>query len=140
MGNRSNRQLGIAKKTINAPEIPHAAYGKTHGQCGGEAARKAADRLLYWQHVTLTRCPAEDNTDRYGRLLRYVSVNGQDAELELLRQGHATEHHPRRAQPEARTHKYRAAEAGAGRERAGQWRTCEAAAETKALARPEGES
>jgi micrococcal nuclease len=56
------------------------------GECGyGEAAIALAD-LVRGRDLTLVP-GARDDSDRYGRLLRYLDVDGTDAGLELLHQG-----------------------------------------------------
>jgi len=58
------------------------------GQCGFTEARNALRAIIGGQRVTLT-AGARDDVDRYGRLLRYVDVNGVDAGLRLVKQGYA---------------------------------------------------
>ncbi|GAA3695288.1 hypothetical protein GCM10022399_09790 [Terrabacter ginsenosidimutans] len=57
------------------------------GQCGFTEARNALRGIIGGQRVTLTP-GARDDVDRYGRLLRYVDVNGVDAGLRLVKQGY----------------------------------------------------
>jgi len=57
-------------------------------QCGFTEARNALRGLLGGQRVTLT-AGAKTDVDRYGRLLRYVDVNGVDSGLRLIKQGYA---------------------------------------------------
>jgi len=65
---------------IDAPE---------RGECGfGEAT--AALRSLVEGKVVRLVPGARDDRDRYGRLLRYVEVDGLDANLEMIRRGLAT--------------------------------------------------
>ena len=58
------------------------------GQCGFTEARNALRGIIGGQRVTLT-AGAQDDVDRYGRLLRYVDVGGVDAGLRLVKQGYA---------------------------------------------------
>src|SRR6478735_1205432 len=58
------------------------------GECGFTEARNALRDIIGGQRVTLT-AGARDDVDRYGRLLRYVDVNGVDAGLRLVKQGYA---------------------------------------------------
>ena len=58
------------------------------GQCGFTEARNALRGIIGGQDVTLT-AGARDDVDRYGRLLRYVDVNGVDAGLRLVKRGYA---------------------------------------------------
>lgn len=113
---------------INAPELAHD--GKP-AQCGGEAARTALDRMIYRKTVALQRDPRSDDVDRYGRLLRYVSLDGTDVGLAMIRSGHASEYHPRSATAEARAAKYRTAQAAVEAAKRGQWASCTPAQETK---------
>jgi len=103
------RSTGVVERVrlvgINAPE---------RGECVSEAATAAMAELVGGRSVRLVR----DRTDRdeYGRLLRYVEVDGVDAGLELVRTGLAV---VRVSEPDvAREGLLRAAEAeakGAGR-------------------------
>lgn len=51
------------------------------GACGYDEAAAAMVALVAGQVVTLTAVAGRDDTDQYGRLLRYVDVNGTDAGL-----------------------------------------------------------
>ncbi len=58
------------------------------GVCGyGEAAERLR-QLVEGKAVTLVP-GARDDRDRYGRLLRYIEVDGLDVDLEMIRGGHA---------------------------------------------------
>lgn len=64
---------------IDAPE---------RGECGhGEATMVLAS--LVWDRDVQLVPGARDDSDRYGRLLRYVEVGGVDANLEMIRSGRA---------------------------------------------------
>ena len=68
---------------IDAPEL--------HGDCFGKAALSALRQLTpKGTPVTLVRDPALDQTDRYGRLLRYVIVHGTNVNVALVRGGAAS--------------------------------------------------
>jgi micrococcal nuclease len=68
---------------IDAPEL--------HGDCFGKAALSALRQLTpKGTPVTLVRDPVLDQTDRYGRLLRYVIVNGTNVNVALVRGGTAS--------------------------------------------------
>ena len=68
---------------IDAPEL--------HGDCYGKAALAALRRLApVGTRITLVRDPALDATDRYGRQLRYVFVNGTNVNVALVREGAAS--------------------------------------------------
>lgn len=57
------------------------------GECGFDEATADLVRLVEGRSVRLTR--TGEDTDRYGRLLRYVDVGGLDAGLRLIRTGRA---------------------------------------------------
>ena len=68
---------------IDAPEL--------HGDCYGKAALSALRRLApVGSRITLLRDPALDNTDRYGRQLRYVLVSSANVNVALVREGAAS--------------------------------------------------
>ncbi len=68
---------------IDAPEL--------HGDCYGKAALTALKLLApKGTHITLVRDPALDQTDRYGRQLRYAFVNGTNINVALVRGGAAS--------------------------------------------------
>ena len=55
-------------------------------QCYGPEASEANRQLVGGKRVRLERCP---DRDQYGRLLRYVYVDGVFVEAELVRGGYA---------------------------------------------------
>ena len=68
---------------IDAPEL--------HGDCFGKAALSALKQLTpKGTPITLVRDPDLDQTDRYGRLLRYVMVHGTNVNVALVRGGTAS--------------------------------------------------
>ena len=68
---------------IDAPEL--------HGDCFGKAALSALRQLTpNGTRITLVRDPVLDQTDRYGRLLRYVMVHGTNVNVALVRGGTAS--------------------------------------------------
>ena len=68
---------------IDAPEL--------HGDCFGKAALSALRKLTpEGTRITLVSDPRLDQTDRYGRLLRYVIVHGTNANVALVREGAAS--------------------------------------------------
>ena len=76
-------RAGVKRKVrligIDTPEV---------GQCGYTEATRNLRGIIGGQPVTLT-AGARDDVDRYGRLLRYVDVNGVDAGLRQVEQGYA---------------------------------------------------
>jgi micrococcal nuclease len=68
---------------VDAPELTTDCYGR--------AAQQALAALVpEGTRVRLVRDAALDDTDRYGRLLRYVIVGEQDVNVELVRRGAAS--------------------------------------------------
>ena len=61
---------------IDTPEV---------GQCHYVTASNKMARLVGGKRVTLTI--SDENTDRYGRLLRYVNIGSMDAGLRMIKSG-----------------------------------------------------
>jgi endonuclease YncB( thermonuclease family) len=59
------------------------------GACEGPAARNAALFILQGKTVTLTRGIDGEDTDKYGRYLRHVTVDGVDYGLTMIQLGQA---------------------------------------------------
>ena len=68
---------------IDAPELTSDCYGRA-------AQRALAALAPVGARVRIVRDPALDDRDRYGRLLRYVLVDGADVNVELVRRGAAS--------------------------------------------------
>lgn len=82
---------------IDAPE---------RGECGAEAARHQARHLLDGVEVTLVP-GAEDDRDRYDRLLRYIEIDGADYGLAMINSGLAIARYDSRSgQPHDREQQY----------------------------------
>lgn len=73
------RYIGIDTPETKDPSQPV--------QCFGQEAAKKNEELVLNKKVTLEKDVSE--TDRYGRLLRYVYVDGLFVNLELVKQGYA---------------------------------------------------
>lgn len=58
------------------------------GECGFSEASKALTELIGANKISLVLAETDDR-DRYGRLLRYVDVEGRDVGLELIKDGYA---------------------------------------------------
>jgi endonuclease YncB( thermonuclease family) len=67
---------GVRVVGIDTPE---------RGECGFDAATANMQRLVLGKRVRLT--VTDEDTDRYGRLLRYVDVDGRDAGLAQINAG-----------------------------------------------------
>ena len=58
------------------------------GECGYAEAKAITTQLVLNKDVTL-EAGAKSDTDKYGRFLRYVNVDGYDVGLTLIRYGYA---------------------------------------------------
>lgn len=87
---------------------------------------------MIWRHtVTLSTDPGSARVDQYGRLLRYVSLDGRDIGLAMIQAGRASEYHPRSVPTESRARTYSAAQRDAEAAKHGQWATCTRGQEQK---------
>lgn len=73
-----NLVYGVRIVGIDTPE---------RGECGFDAAKAKFEELVGSDSFTLVSGNTEDETDGYGRLLRYVEINGADIGLTLIEQG-----------------------------------------------------
>jgi len=86
---------------IDSPEIDACGYGE---------ARSALNEAVLGQYVTLVG-GAEADRDQYGRLLRYVELDGEDLGLRLIEEGlAAARFDSRTGQPHDREDAYRDAD------------------------------
>ena len=88
--------------------------------CGGPASERAMNRLVEGV-IRIKRPAGYDNTDRYGRLLRYVHDRSRDTGRALIKRGFARNYE---AFPHPRQARYERAERRAHRANRGLWRTC----------------
>ncbi len=120
----SGRQLTVRLIGIDTPETKKPG---TPVECGGPEATANLGRLSFpggrGRGVTLTTDPTQDRTDRYGRLLAYVTTDARrDLGLEQLRPGFSVTYVFRA--PFARLDAYRAAEGQARATGRGAWASC----------------
>lgn len=73
---------------IDAPEIGRDGAAS---DCYAEESRAFVDELLYGQEVMLMSDRTQGDTDRYGRLLRYVLIDHHLAEDIIIGAGYARE-------------------------------------------------
>ena len=90
--------------------------------CGARAAKDELARLVQGGTIDLITDPKQPDTDRYGRLLRYVEVDTTDVSESLIRSGHAP--NTSRGRSHTRYEKYAAAEDDAQHQQRGLWGTC----------------
>ena len=70
---------------VDTPETVHPAKAVQHFGAEASAYTRAA---LEAKTVTLEADPTGDTRDRYGRLLRYVHLDGQNFNARLIREGY----------------------------------------------------
>lgn len=104
---------------IDTPEIGRS--GKPD-DCYAQEARDELDALAYGKTVQLRADDSQGERDKYGRLLRHVSVDGQNVALTLIEDGAAREYTYRSAYDGQ--DEYRAAEQAARAAHAGLWGSC----------------
>lgn len=74
---------------VDAPEIQSDYRDK---QCWGYEAKNYLYNLIGGKEITLEADPTQDDTDAYGRLLRYVYYNGELVNHSLVYNGYAREY------------------------------------------------
>lgn len=104
---------------IDTPEI--GRYGE-QGECYAEEARDFLDSLVYGRAVEVRSDPSQADTDRYGRLLRHVIIDGNSAAVLALEAGAGYEYTYDQAYDGQDQH--RAAEQAAADAGAGLWSAC----------------
>lgn len=98
---------------IDAPE-------KSPTECFAKESSAHLTSLLSGKDVTLETEPSDDR-DTFGRLLRYVSLDGQDIGAAMVRDGFAISY---RKYPHPRIDAYNMLEAQAQQEKNGMWGAC----------------
>ncbi len=112
----------VATVRLIGIDTPESVKPGAPVECGGPEAAAATEGLV-GRRVTLTADPTQDRTDRFGRVLAYVDLDGVDAGLALVRAGLA-EVFVFDGRPFARFGAYEDAEAAASRERRGAHGAC----------------
>lgn len=90
------------------------------GDCGYREATWFANRTLLSKSVTVTPDPTQDATDRFGRTLAYLGVDGQDYSVAAARAGWARSY-VYGGKPVQKEEEIAAAEAVARRQQTGIW-------------------
>jgi len=117
---RAGRSVRVRFLGISAPEIPHP--GKP-GECYGYPATRNLKQLLpVGTDVTLVSDPTQDDTDVYGRSLRYVQAGGRDIGAAQIRAGAAAARDS--SDPVSRHARYVRIEAQARARDLGMWSAC----------------
>lgn len=88
---RTNNEL--QKIRLIGIDAPETGSGNTTKECFSEEATKELASLILQKNVVLHDDPTQDNQDRYGRLLRYVSLpDGTNINRLLILKGFANEY------------------------------------------------
>jgi micrococcal nuclease len=93
-------------------------------ECYGAAATEALRRLAAGRNVTLRRPLQGPATDRYGRTLADVFLNGASVNEALVREGAAEWYRSFASEDPDLGHRLQAAEDDAVRARRGKWAAC----------------
>lgn len=99
-------------------------------QCFGQASANYTKQILLGKDVRLEAEPADDNRDKYGRLLRYVyfAENGTLFNAQLIREGYAFAY---TVFPYGKMDEFRRLEAEARTDNRGLWGGCQVDESTK---------
>lgn len=73
-------------------ETPEISRDGGVDDCYAQEARTYLDQLVYGHDVELVSDPTQADTDRYGRLLRHVLIDGQSAAQLAIEAGAGTEY------------------------------------------------
>lgn len=85
----SDREETVRLIGVDAPEITDSRKAI---QCFGKEASDKAKEVLGKKTVVLEADSTQDNKDKYGRLLRYVFVDGINLSKLMISQGYAHEY------------------------------------------------
>lgn len=102
-------------------DTPETVDPRKQVECEGHEASQRMKALLHGKTVTLERKPDED-TDQYGRALRYVFLDGEDIGARMISEGYAESICDRYPHPKCAL--YDQMEAAAKNAGKGRWLTC----------------
>ena len=83
---------GEARVRLIGLDTPEINRDGGQDDCYAQEARDELNTMVYGKAVELRADPTQDDTDRYGRLLRHVYIDGQSAAVVLLEAGAAHEY------------------------------------------------
>lgn len=112
---------GKEKVRIIGIDTPETKDPRKPVQCFGKEASKQMTKLVNGKTVVLERNPAEDR-DKYKRLLRYISLNGEDIGASMIRDGFAFSY---KKFPHPRLEAYNQLEKEAREDTKGLWKACD---------------
>lgn len=70
-------------------DTPEKEGGYQTVECFGDHASDYAKKYLKNKKVSLLKSKKQNNRDKYGRMLRYVFINGEDFGAKLIKEGYA---------------------------------------------------
>ncbi len=103
---------------INTPEV---SGGHRDAECFGAEASTFVKKILHGKSVVLSTSKTGDHVDRYGRFLRYVSIDGKDLGAMLILEGYAESY---KKFPHDRRDEYNKLEKKAKTAKNGMWGKC----------------
>ncbi|KTR88026.1 hypothetical protein NS220_16630, partial [Microbacterium testaceum] len=113
---------GLVRVRIIGIDTPEIGRDGAASECYAEQARDELDQLIYGHTVELFTDPTQAETDKYGRLLRHVYVDGVNVALTELEAGAGREY--TYDKPYAEQDDYRAAQRTATAAKRGKWGSC----------------
>lgn len=112
------RLIGFDTPESVKPDLPAA-------ECGGLEASAFTKQVAEGKAVRLVVDPSQDKVDRYGRLLRYARIDGQDLGRIVIAAGWGAPYIYNESNPPKQTDSYRKAAAAAREKQKGVWSLCE---------------
>ena len=110
----------VEKVRIIGIDTPETVHSQKPLECYGKEASVYLQGVLEGQFIHFDRDPSADR-DRYNRLLRYISLNGNDVGANMVHLGYAKSY---KAYPHPRLAQYEALQEVAIEEERGLWKAC----------------
>lgn len=85
-------EAGKVRVRLIGLDTPEIGRNGDADECYAQEARTELNEMIYGRAVELRADPSQANTDKYGRALRHVYIDGQSAALALLESGAAHEY------------------------------------------------
>jgi micrococcal nuclease len=114
-------KVKVRMLSIDAPELAHDG---NKAACGSAQAAARLRELISGQQVSVIADPRSDASDRYGRRLGYVELDGRDIGLKLIGEGLVEAWYPSSEPRPERFGVYSTVEDRAKQQRTGSWATC----------------
>lgn len=113
---------GAVRVRIIGIDTPEIGRDGQSSECYAEQARDYLDQLAYGRTVDLSPDPSQADSDKYGRLLRHVYLDGVNVALTEIQAGVGSEY--TYDKPYTGQSDYRGAQAAAQAAGRGLWGTC----------------